>query len=183
MIQGSLPDKPQRLFIAAFPDDQVRSALVNLQKHYELNRVGRCIKAENLHITLQFLGNIDIERIPEIANFIQQFKFDALTLPLSQVGFFPRSRVIWAGSDKECSELASLATKLRECNPLILMRTDSRRFKAHVTLARDAKKRVSATIEPIFWRIEKCCLMRSITTHQGVRYELIAQSEGLKAAD
>ena len=183
MIDQIRPIKPQRLFIAVLPDDQVRSALVSLQKHHELNRIGRCVKAENLHITLQFLGNVDIDQIPEITEFIQQLKFGALTLHLNQIGFFPRSRVVWAGSDSECSNLASLAAQVRDNNPFKLKRRESRRFIAHVTLARDARKRITATIDPIYWRIEKCCLMRSITEHQGVRYEMIAESGVLNNTD
>ena len=161
----------------------MRSALVSLQKHHELHRIGRCVKAENLHITLQFLGNVNVERIPEIAEFIQRLKFGASMLPLNQIGFFPRSRVIWVGSDRACSGLASLAAQVRENNPLKMKRRESRRFKAHVTLARDARKRISATIDPIYWRIEKCCLMRSITEQQGVRYEMLAESGVMKAED
>ena len=63
--ESDLPDSSQRLFFALLPDEVVRKQLRRLQK--DLSQAGgRPVPAENLHLTLLFLGDVPTEKIEAV---------------------------------------------------------------------------------------------------------------------
>ena len=51
---------PRRLFVALWPDAKVRHEITMLQARPEIREVaGRVVPPSNIHMTLQFLGDVD----------------------------------------------------------------------------------------------------------------------------
>ena len=164
----------QRLFVALWPEDDVRKKLSNKQLELKLSDYGRLIPAANLHITLLFLGDVPLNEIPEIENFVKSVELTPFSFSISKIGFWPHNKIVWAGPEDTKAELEDLSNQIQ----IGLKRyvSDRRKFTPHVTLARKVRRRVQCTLTPIEWRVEKVYLVRSVLSHKGSQYKLIASS-------
>ena len=181
MARKTKPDR-FRLFVALWPDPQVRRRLTELQATFDLQKTGRCIVARNLHITLQFIGEVSESRCEELIRIVHAVELDPFEFELDRIGFFPRSRVVWAGSAERNTNLDVLARQIRSRIRENGSSSGNTGFTPHVTLSRKAHKRIDAAIDPILWTVDRCHLVRSIQIASGVRYSTIAVS-GRERAD
>lgn len=132
-----------RLFFAIpLPDDCV-SAAVALQGR--LAAAGSDVKwvaAENLHITLKFLGEMPAVSVEGLVGAAREVaaRTSALSLLLRGVGAFPsprQPRVVWIGCASGQGMLSALAADLE--GTLVsggLAEADRRPFSAHLTIGR-----------------------------------------------
>ena len=126
---------------------------------------------QNLHITLAFLGAVEESKLNCLNDEANKIIGEPFKLSLTQLGYFPRPRVIWLGP-ANCPEplrslVATLNSGLKSCG----FRPDVRPFSAHVTLFRKAIPATSNTnITPLDWPIDHFCLVESKTHPQGVQY-------------
>ncbi len=164
----------QRLFVALWPEDEVRTKLSNKQLELNLGDYGRLVPSANLHITLLFLGDVPLSDIPEIASFVNSIELTPFSFTISRIGFWPHNKIVWAGPEETKAELDDLSNQIR----IGLKRyvSDRRRFAPHVTLARKVRRRVQCELTPIEWRVGKVYLVRSVLSHKGSQYKLIASS-------
>lgn len=155
----------QRLFVALWPEDEVRAKLSNKQLELKLGDYGRLIPAANLHITLLFLGDVPINEIPEIQSFVNSIELKPFSFTISKIGFWPHNKIVWAGPEDIKTELEDLSIQIR----IGLKRyvSDRRKFTPHVTLARKVRCRVQCNLTPIEWRVGKVHLVRSVLSHKG----------------
>ena len=113
----------------------------------ELGVMGRAVKPvaeKNLHVTLKFLGENDLDLVPEISRVMQQV---AATKPESDIrlvglGAFPhaqRPSVIWAGMQNAETLIEVAAGLDKQLRPLGFGR-DKKAFQPHLTLARVRSK-------------------------------------------
>ena len=92
-----------RTFIAVELPQDIKMKLDGLIASFRADSGGiRWVRAENLHITLRFLGDIDEAAVPGLAENIRSTTggFGKFRLSLSGIGGFPnlrRPRVIWVG--------------------------------------------------------------------------------------
>lgn len=147
----------------------------------------RWIRLDQLHMTIQFLGNTHPEKVPHLVfslentiNQISQFR-----VVLKDGGVFNRkgqSTVIWIGTDL-VPDLKSLAGFVRACTKSILS-IDSDNFKPHVTLARINRQapikyllhkhliqNIIDTLPPITAEIDRVILYESILDRSGPTYK------------
>ena len=132
-----------------------RSAIHKLESGPQGDAV-RWVRAENLHVTLRFLGNIDQDQIdrlqPAVATRVARFPpFD---LSVGQAGLFPRGkrpRVVAAALEPE-QPLVRLAATVEEAVRAVGLPGEDRVFRAHLTLGRikrNAPKSLTGLIERI----------------------------------
>jgi 2'-5' RNA ligase len=98
------------------------------------------VKAQNMHLTLKFIGEIPFAKLAEIEQKLRAVEFSAFTLSLKGAGVFPSEdyiRVVWVGAENE--RLNNLAKKVIEALSGI-GKKDERGFSAHLTIARVRKK-------------------------------------------
>ena len=164
----------QRLFVALWPEDEVRAKLSKKQLELKLGDYGRLIPAANLHITLLFLGDMPLNEIPEIKSFVSSIQLTPFSFTISRIGFWPHNKIVWAGPEDTETELEDLSNQIRVGLKRYL--SDRRRFTPHVTLARKVRRRVQCELTPIEWQVGKVYLVRSVLSHKGSQYELIASS-------
>ncbi len=107
----------------------------------------RWVRGEGIHLTLKFLGDTPVEKLPFIkralaaeAQHVPPFSFTAAGL-----GCFPRSRrprVIWVGVEEPLGRLATLQSGIEEAMSGLGFKPEHRKFHPHLTLGR-VQQRVS----------------------------------------
>ncbi|MDP8237091.1 MAG: RNA 2',3'-cyclic phosphodiesterase, partial [Candidatus Erginobacter occultus] len=110
-------DSP-RLFIALDLPGEIAENISRLVRELAGRLEGvRWTPAENIHLTLKFLGQAETERIPQIRNCLDRAADQHLPLEVSLegLGAFPggrKPRVIWTGVGEGREKLAGLAEDL-----------------------------------------------------------------------
>jgi RNA 2',3'-cyclic 3'-phosphodiesterase len=132
-----------RIFIGIDIGDGIRASAVALQQ--ALAKTGaevKWVEAENLHVTLLFLGEVDDRELYAVSKAVKEVAASEPPFPLrvSGVGAFPNARrpkIIWAGITEGADELQRLYTAL-EARMLELgcYRKEERGYTPHLTLGR-----------------------------------------------
>jgi len=135
-----------RLFVAIDLPEQVKSALAGFAHDLP---AARWVGAEELHLTLRFIGEVDDPTFAAIRNALAAVRFSAFPLTLCDVGHFPPGRraprVIWVGMNP-CAGLAQLQRDVELALIDAGIPPDERRFSPHITLAR-LKEGVPSSVE------------------------------------
>jgi RNA 2',3'-cyclic 3'-phosphodiesterase len=135
-------EDPIRAFIAIKMSGQLRNVLtlVGLQLiKGGINDV-RWAKPENIHLTLQFLGDIPVSKIDDINTVIKKAakQCSPFVLHIGGIGVFPnlrKPRVIWVGVDTS-PKLTGLHGNLEEGLDKIGFQGDGRKLNPHLTIGR-----------------------------------------------
>ncbi|MCL6582094.1 MAG: RNA 2',3'-cyclic phosphodiesterase [bacterium] len=134
--------RQMRLFIAINFPDKVKQVLGSLIKELrELPSDTKWVEEENLHLTVQFLGNVLEGQVPDVVAALKRSAagVSPFRLDLGGVGVFPsieRPRVFWAGVSGETAVLSRLHRQVRREMEQIGFEPEKRRFSPHLTLAR-----------------------------------------------
>jgi len=164
----------RRLFLALWPNAEVRDALVAVQGRFPAG-TGRAVSADNLHITLAFLGSTPVERQRCIEEALTGIELPGFTLQLDQLGYWRRPQVLWLGGDTVPGPLKNLVdvvtTVASQCGFIL----DSRPFRPHLTLFRKVRKtpRDLQVMTPILWPAYSFALVDSVTAAYGVCYKVL----------
>jgi len=129
-----------RLFVALEIPPAVRENLAALIR--DLRAIApqlKWVRAENLHITLKFIGEVADTKLEAIRQALGTVRSGApVTLDFRGLGFFPNEkhpRVFWA--DMEAStNLKGLATDIDRAMEKLGIPREQRPFSPHLTLAR-----------------------------------------------
>jgi 2'-5' RNA ligase len=164
----------QRYFFALWPDEVVRDRLSTLVST-SLAAEGRRHSAEDLHITLVFLGQIAPSQqrcAEEVADAIRGKPFE---MSIDHTGYWPRPRILWASPRETPQALSQLVSDLTHGLMGCGHDPERRSYKPHVTLYRKAR-RVEPTqlAEPIAWRVREFVLASSANPgSSGTRYQVM----------
>jgi 2'-5' RNA ligase len=130
----------------------------------------RWVPDENLHLTLQFLGDLASDRVPAIAAAVRDAAAGApeIVCCLTAVSAFPsasRVRVIVAELS-EAPGLESLSRRLGEALAPLGFEPEKRPFRPHITLGRVRRPplrgiRVAAPLAPVPLEAHELVLFRS----------------------
>jgi 2'-5' RNA ligase len=130
-----------RLFVATELDEPFRNHLIKIQD--SLRSVVPKVsftKTENLHLTLKFIGEVEEKEVPALCDSLSAVARDG-PIPLRYVGldFLPERgpiRIIAAAVDGT-EKLFALQKRIEEACATQSIPRENRRFRAHITLARD----------------------------------------------
>jgi len=135
----------RRTFIAVRFSPEVVSELSTLEETLKRTIGDRArikwVQPHNIHLTLQFLGDVDFTLFPKLSGGLSGAYGDVepFQVTLAGAGSFPsprKPRVVWAGIQNGAGELKKLlACTLQVTEPLGFER-ENRPFRAHVTLGR-----------------------------------------------
>jgi len=163
-----------KLFFALWPDDDVRLRVARHAIELAREAHGRATRAESLHMTLSFLGQIPDERIPELEACAQSVFARPFNFELNRAACFTRAGVAWLGSMEPPQELFDLQTILQAEMVAEDFRVDERPFMPHVTVARGIQIGLPLRdIPPILWAARSFCLVKAATEPNGAHYEVI----------
>ncbi len=108
----------------------------------------RWVSAENYHITLRFIGDVDGATSERFCEALARIKATRFTLVLAGIGSFGRGRprAVWAGVGPS-EPLAELARAHEQAALTAGLEPEGRKFHPHVTLARMRGGRASGVAE------------------------------------
>jgi 2'-5' RNA ligase len=173
MNPEALAAAPARVFFALWPDDAVRQELARAGKLLQGACGGRATRAENLHLTLVFLGDVQRHRLDALREAAAAVRAPACALPLERLGWFRRNRVAWAGPVHTPPEVLELVGNLEAALRQARFRFDARPFEAHITLVR--KGLCGEELPPIAtirWTVREFVLVESELSPGGSIYRI-----------
>jgi 2'-5' RNA ligase len=179
------------VFVGLEPDAPARQQLTDVLRHLQarlgpLSAALRWNPAENVHLTLHFLGEVDAGRLSSLRTALgDPIPIAPFDLETGGLGTFPASgfpRVLWMaiaqGGDPAIRLHAELGTRLSQSGFAV----ETRPFSPHITLARvrersqrEAKGLAGALrevrIDPVRWRVDRATLFRSHLSSSAPKYE------------
>lgn len=169
-----------RLFLAIPLPFDLRKSIESRGK--ELTQEGLTpLRAENMHVTLKFLGECSESKVDEIKTKLAAISSPKFTCSLRGVGVFPNEtyvRVVWVGIESE-GKLEKLVENV--CANLPGIGKDER-FSAHMTIARVKQKpdlhsflSKYKSVEFGSFEADRIDLIESVLGHFGSTYRTLAE--------
>ena len=129
-----------RLFIAIEIPENIRTGFASLLKEFRsIAPQVKWVRAENLHVTLKFLGETEPAKLGALQNVLSAVRSaEQVVLEFRGLGFFPnekRPRVFWAGMEASAN-LKTLAMDIDQAVHPLGFPLEERPFTPHLTLAR-----------------------------------------------
>jgi len=128
-----------RLFFALWPDNKMQSSFYHVARQFKDEKI-RLVKKSNLHITLEFLGQVskyDQQQLIEKSNHIQVEPFE---LELTSIGWWKKPGILWIGPQHIPQSLTNLVESIKQIVEQQGLETDKRSYKPHITIARKVKQ-------------------------------------------
>lgn len=167
------PDKA-RIFFALWPDKPTQKALHGIASQYASTYKARAMKANTLHITLLFLGDVERKRLPLLIEAAGKVSQPAFKLILDQLSFWPRIKLTCATMQKPEPALNQLITSLKEALTPLGFVFDNKPYIMHVTLLRNVMNMLATQpITPVDWNANTFVLAESTLSKQGSSYQIL----------
>ncbi len=132
-----------RSFIAIELPDELKLGLAQLEAQLKMRRQPwvKWVDPYSIHLTLKFLGSINVDRISEITKAMEEAVqgIPPFHLEVKDLGVFPslrRVQVAWVGVSGEVDKLSQLQQYLESNLACLGFVPESRPFTPHLTLAR-----------------------------------------------
>lgn len=169
----------RRVFFALWPDDAARQQIMGcFHQSVFASQPGRPVTAENLHLTLHYMGQLELPVIAELQQVAAQIEPIEFSLTLDRFGSFPAAGVLWLGCSKIPETLVHLHQTLASQLLAAGIEPDQRPFQPHVTLMRHYRQALTAEqsslAQPLDWAVKQFALLESVSSAQGVVYRPLA---------
>ncbi|MFZ5833696.1 MAG: RNA 2',3'-cyclic phosphodiesterase [Planctomycetota bacterium] len=131
-----------RTFIAIESTAAVQKRAANLIERLKAAQADvKWVAPENMHITVQFLGDVQAEQLPEVIARVERAaaKFAPFELQMQGAGAFPntaRPRTVFLGARGGNEQAATLAKEIGRPLAELGFKPEHRDFHAHLTLGR-----------------------------------------------
>ena len=188
--------KKVRSFIAIPVPDTGIQALEELVRRLEpeIGRHVRWVRPEGIHLTLKFMGDIQVPVAEKILEELPKATagFSPFQLTVAGLGVFPnarRPRVLWAGLEGDLEALSRLQQAVDDAVGQLGLPKEQRGFSPHLTLGRvrrdvsDGQLRkigevMSSTTPPaaVGWTADTVNLMRTELDPAGSRHYLVGSA-------
>ncbi|MBV4491989.1 RNA 2',3'-cyclic phosphodiesterase [Pseudomonas oryzicola] len=128
----------KRLFFALPVGDSQRRALAQWRRSLNL-RSGKPVPAANFHVTLLFLGDVDVAQVPAICAAVDKLALPATParLLLDRLQVWQRANALVLEAQQPPGALLQLVYGLQQALLPLGMEAASRDYRPHLTLARD----------------------------------------------
>lgn len=161
-----------RSFLACWPDPSITDALQRAAADARGRVGGRVIRAQNMHVTLAFLGLLTSPQLSAVQACCEPLPA-RFHLSLDRIGFWKNRGIVWAGARSPDPGLGAFAEDLRDRLRRVGFRVDSRPFVPHVTLLRKAERRPRIEFRSLDWEIGEYTLVASEQTAEGAHYSVL----------
>jgi len=136
---------------------QVAGGVEKLRKTVDSGWQFRWLAADNIHITLKFLGEVEENQLAQLSACCAAIEWFGFILKLGGSGYFPslnRPRVFWQGFSTGIDKMRELLALVEPCAAGIGVREDFRPYTPHLTLAR-IKPQKKRNAGAVFRQIQK----------------------------
>ena len=163
-----------RLFFAAWPQAQAAARLARWGREIADGTGGRVTRAETIHLTLAFLGDVAVTRGADAVAAARRVEAPAHAFAIEEARYWAHNRIVWVGPRETPVSLGTLAEGLRSELEASGFALERRAFAAHVTLIRKARA-PAAPLEPpaVQWPVREFVLVRSMPASEGASYEVL----------
>jgi 2'-5' RNA ligase len=181
-----------RTFIAVTISPEIRQAAGELA---DLLRPAagdvKWVEPENLHWTLQFLGDVDALEIPAVCSAVSAAvtEVESFDVEARGAGAFPapdRPRTLWLGAGAGAQAMVALHGAIQRKLKRLGYRAEQRRFVPHITLGRAGRKSPPrplirelaglAEFDAGSMLVDEVTVFASKLTTEGPQYEVVARA-------
>ena len=168
--------RSKRLFFALWPEPAQQATLAEAARNVVERSGGHAVPAENLHITLVFLGSVpepDIDSVERIAEKVAGEVGQApVSVALDVFEHWQKPRIICLTTQQPASAATSrIAELLLERLTAAGFSPDIRPFRPHVTVARKVSRGgTTSMLPPLRWAFDEFALVESQTGPAGAVY-------------
>ncbi len=166
-----------RVFFALWPDDAERAALAAWQPPLHKLCGGRTMRADTLHTTLLFLGDVVLHRLEALQLAAQEVAGESCDLAFEVARYWGHNHIVFAAPHAVPPQLAQLVQALEQHLIKHRFHFDRRPYKPHVTLLRHAQWNDAPLPEmkEVVWRICGFALVQSAPDDEGANYRVLAR--------
>ena len=171
-----------RTFIAVEPESDIQQKLAAIAQNFNhipwAKRI-RWLPANNIHITMRFLGSIDPTLVETLSSQIEQVlnDFQAFAVTLTVPHLFPsakRGRIIAALTHAD-EKLHELSSQIESVVVAAGMPAETRRFRGHITIGRSRTVIKNSELfthaqETLTMDVNKVIFYQSILEKTGAQY-------------
>ncbi len=183
-----------RVFCAVELPDDVRARLqehiAHLRREFP-DAAASWSRVENIHLTLKFFGNVELERIPKISAAATRTtdQFSKFEIDVGKTGVFPRpsrAQVLWIGINDPSGKLTALQKALETACAAQGFPKEDRAYRPHLTIARLRKPEgtrqladthLNTNFPPITVPLHELIVFRSELSSKGSRYTAISRHQ------
>ena len=155
-----------RVFFAVTFDNETKEKL-KLVKEAVLSESekGKFSNYKNYHITIEFIGEVDDEKVDILKNILTRLENIPLYIKFNRLGSFKRKNkeIVWIGIEKN-EKLNKIHNQLIKMLEDIKFSVDKRPFTPHLTIGRQVvinKKVEEITFSEIIVPVKSIALMES----------------------
>ncbi|HIP43426.1 MAG TPA: RNA 2',3'-cyclic phosphodiesterase [Aquifex aeolicus] len=182
--------KVVRAFVGFFTSKRIHEVSERIKEEIDPKITGKWVEPQNLHMTFQFLGEINEGQALEVIKNLQEIakKNIPFKIKYKSLGVFPdmRSpRVLWIGVSEGANKLIKLAKEVERLNARRgIIPKNSKNFVPHVTVCRIKRAdrralgdllRKYRTVEFGEDEINKIALISSSLTSVGPIYTVVEE--------
>lgn len=127
-----------RLFFALWPDADLRAALDAEAGRLHRVRGGRRTRAETIHLTLAFLGEVERARLPALLEMAAGIRVPRFEVRFDRFDCWRHNRVAHLGASQVPPRLLELVRQLEAGSRQLGLGVERRPYVPHITLLRHA---------------------------------------------
>jgi 2'-5' RNA ligase len=162
----------KRLFFALWPDQQTRWKCQQLLDG--IRAAGKPLAADNIHVTVLFLGHVNEVQQQAMVIAAGQIKPESMRICFDRLAYWKKPAIVCLdASEQTDSNLLNLAEILKLAASQNGIAVEQRPYVPHVSLLRKAKFLPPLQFEPISWQSQSFCLVESCSTPGGVEYRVL----------
>ena len=166
----------QRMFFALWPDPVTGKLLQQAGKKLHGACGGHITRLETIHMTLVFLGNVEVARLDELQSIAGEINAAPFLLDISSSGWWQHNRIGWVAPETTAPALSELVTQLSAKLTAAGFELDTRKYVPHVTLLRKSECQVTMPpIDTIQWYVSEFVLVMSGLSNAGAAYEIVGR--------
>lgn len=161
----------KRLFLALEVPDFEKCA-ITLWREQALPEISAPVITDNLHLTLCFLGNTELDVEQELIAKLNYIKSNKIHLSFTEIGFFKKPKVLYLKPVKTPHSLLNLVQNISEMVNNSESFPDHLEYKPHISVARKVTEYPKIIDSPsIQIQFTDIVLYHSQSTNNGVRYK------------
>lgn len=170
--------RPRRLFFALWPDEPARRSLAQAAGAAVRASGGRAVPAENLHLTLAFLGGVPGARLGELTRLAREaagtWRTPGIELQFGRLEYWAAVQILCAPAQPRDFGVRELAENLLVRLAASGFAPDLKPFRPHVTVARQVRQPPGVlAMAPQTWRTGEFVLIESRTEPAGPLYSVV----------
>ena len=171
-----------RVFFALWPPAEAAAQLADVANGLAAQWGGRPTRAETIHLTLAFLGEVAVAELPALCALARGISGRSFAIRLGHFGYWPKNQLLWAGCAAVPDELVDLQSRLQAAlgGKGYRTRPPGQGFTPHVSLVRKMRcapneGRISelAMPENLLWPCQHFVLVSSVLTPEGPNYRIL----------